>query len=91
MESEITREKRIVIMLFVPLIIIGLVFYNMSGHSMAVLCSGIIALMLYAWMVINKYYRSSFSKELHWWLCLSVLVAGVVFLFTTISAIEKIK
>lgn len=91
MESARVREKRMMMMLFVVLIIIGVVFYNMSGHSIGVLCSGIVALVLYALMGINKHYRDSFFKELHWWLCVSTLIAGIVFLFFTMSAIEKMK
>ena len=79
------------IMLLIPLIVIGGVFYNMSGHSIAVLFSGIVVLGFYICLIINKRFRTSFSERLHWWLCLSTLVAGIIFLFSTILAIEKMK
>ena len=89
MESTRKREKRMLIMLFVPLIVIGGVFCNTFGHNIAVLFSGIVALGFYTCLVINKLVY--FSERLHWWLCLSTLIAGVVFLFCIISAIEEMK
>ena len=91
LESAREREKRMTILLFVPLIIIGVFFYNMSGRRMVVLCSGIIALVFYICMAINKYYGRFSSKELHWWFCVGTLIAGIVFLFTTISVLDKMK
>ena len=91
LKSAREREKRITILLFVLLIIVGVFFYNMSGRRMVVLCSGIIALVFYICMVINKYYGRFSSGRLHWWLCVGTLIAGIVFLFITMSVIEKMK
>jgi len=85
-DTKEAREKRILTLLFVSLIIIGVFFYNMSGRSIGVLSSGIVALVFYVCMDINKYYMRSFSERLHWWLRIGTTIAGIVFLFITISA-----
>jgi len=89
--EEESRKKRIILLLFFLLAILGVYFYDISDRNTVVLYSGIVALVLYACMAINRFFRKSFSQNMHKLFCISVFIAGIVFLFSMFSAIEKIK
>jgi len=93
--------RRTTLALFVPLILIGYFFYSKLGRSPYVFCSGIVALMVYFLMYINRYHLvNSFPEDssgrikhlrIHRFLCICLSVFGLIFLATLLLTIENMK
>lgn len=90
-QKEKARKKKVLLLLFFSLVILGTYFYNMSDRNILVLCSGIAVFVLYVCMAINRFFRKSFSQNVHKLFCVTIFIMGIVFLFNVISAIEKTK
>jgi len=100
-EEKENLARRTILALFVPLILIGYFFYSKLGRSPYVFCSGIVALMVYFSMYINRYHLvNSFPEDspgrikhlrIHQFLRICLSISGLVFLATLLLTIENIK